>query len=104
LRNHAIDDHGDAGSLGYGGEILMLVGWRTSTGQAEARPIILLPHEGLLRYRRDGAADLVAAAFVQARDTAHLSKLQRMGENIFREKVCKHDLRFASGVMLTAQY
>jgi hypothetical protein len=24
LRNHAIDDHGDAGSLGYGGEILML--------------------------------------------------------------------------------
>src|SRR5579863_16766 len=24
LRNHAIDDNGDAGSLGYGGEILML--------------------------------------------------------------------------------
>ena len=26
LRNHAIDDHGDAGSLGYGGEILMPAG------------------------------------------------------------------------------
>jgi hypothetical protein len=29
------DDHGDAGSLGYGGEILMLAGWQTFTGQAE---------------------------------------------------------------------
>ena len=38
LRNHAIDDHGDAGSLGYGGEILMLAGWRTFTGQAEGCP------------------------------------------------------------------
>jgi hypothetical protein len=54
--------------------------------------------------QEDGAADSVAAAFVQARDTAHLSKLRRMGENTFREKVCKHDLRFASGVILTAQY
>jgi hypothetical protein len=54
--------------------------------------------------QEDGAADSVAAAFVQARDTAHLSKLRRMGENTFREKVCKHDLRFASGVILTARY
>jgi hypothetical protein len=54
--------------------------------------------------QEDGAADSVAAAFVQARDAAHLSKLQRMGENTFREKACKHDLRFASGVILTAQY
>jgi hypothetical protein len=54
--------------------------------------------------QEDRAADSVAAAFVQARDAAHLSKLARMGGNSFREKVCKHDLRFASGVILTAQY
>jgi len=54
--------------------------------------------------QEDRAADSVAAAFVQARDAAHLPKLDRMGRNAFREKVCKHDLRFASGVILTAQY
>jgi len=54
--------------------------------------------------QEDRAADSVAAAFVQARDAAHLSKLARMDGNTFREKVCKHDLRFASGVILTAQY
>jgi hypothetical protein len=52
----------------------------------------------------DKVADSVAAAFVQARDAAHLSTLKRMDGNIFREKVCKHDLRFASGVILTTQY
>jgi hypothetical protein len=54
--------------------------------------------------QEERAADSVAAAFVQARDVAHLSKLGRMDGNTFREKVCKHDLRFASGVILTAQY
>ena len=54
--------------------------------------------------QEDRAADAVAAAFVQARDAVHLSKLERMGGNTFREKVCKHDLRFASGLILTAQY
>lgn len=54
--------------------------------------------------QEDRAADSVAAAFVQARDAAHLSKLGRMDGNTFREKVCKDDLRFASGVILTAQY
>jgi hypothetical protein len=52
----------------------------------------------------DRATDSVAAAFVQARDAAHLSKLGRMDGNTFREKACKHDLRFASGVILTAEY
>jgi hypothetical protein len=52
----------------------------------------------------DRAANSVAAAFIQARDAVHLSKLERMGGNTFREKVCKHDLRFASGLILTAQY
>ena len=54
--------------------------------------------------QEDRAADSVAAAFVQARDAAHLSKLGRMDGNAFREKVCKHDLRFASGLILTVQY
>ncbi|MGA8270699.1 MAG: hypothetical protein WB919_04010 [Candidatus Sulfotelmatobacter sp.] len=52
----------------------------------------------------DKAADAVAAAFMQARDAARVYKLERMGRNKFREKVCKHDLRFASGLILTAQY
>ena len=54
--------------------------------------------------QEDRAADAAAAAFVQARDAVHLSRLERMGGNTFREKVCKHDLRFASGLILTAQY
>jgi hypothetical protein len=54
--------------------------------------------------QEDRAADSVAAAFVQARDAARLSKLGRLDGNTFREKVCKHDLRFASGIILTAQY
>ncbi len=54
--------------------------------------------------QEDRAADSVAAAFVQARNTAQLPKLQRIGGNTFRPKVCKHDLRFASGLILTAQY
>jgi hypothetical protein len=54
--------------------------------------------------QEDRAADYVAAAFVQVRNAAHLSKLERIGGNTFREKVCKHDLRFASGLILTAQY
>jgi hypothetical protein len=54
--------------------------------------------------QEDRAADSVAVAFVQARDAAHLSKLDRMGGNKFRGKVCKHDLRFADGLILNAQY
>jgi hypothetical protein len=54
--------------------------------------------------QEDRAADSVAAAFVQARKAEHLSKLQRIGGNTFRPKVCKHDLWFASGLILTAQY
>lgn len=54
--------------------------------------------------QEDNAADSVAAAFLQARNAAHLSKLARIGGNTFREKLCKHDLRFASGLILTVQY
>jgi hypothetical protein len=52
----------------------------------------------------DEVSDVVAAAFAQARQDAHLSKLERMGRNIFREKVCKHDMRFASGLILDVVY
>jgi hypothetical protein len=54
--------------------------------------------------QEDRAADSVATAFVQARNTAHLPKLTRMDGNTFRHKVCKHDFRFASGLILTARY
>jgi len=47
--------------------------------------------------QEDVAADAVATAFLQVRQAAHLSKLERMGRNTFREKVCKQDMRFPSG-------
>jgi hypothetical protein len=47
----------------------------------------------------DAAADAVAAAFMSARQAAHLTKLGRLGKNTFREKVCRHDMRFPSGLI-----
>jgi hypothetical protein len=47
--------------------------------------------------QEDAAADAVAAAFLQVRQAAHLSKLERMGRNTFREKACKQDMRFPFG-------
>ncbi|HXX28607.1 MAG TPA: hypothetical protein VEI99_09065 [Terriglobales bacterium] len=46
--------------------------------------------------QEDAASDPVAKGFLQTRQTAHLSPLERMGRNTFREQVCKHDLRFPS--------
>ena len=69
-----------------------------------AASVLLASIAVLASQQEDTAADSVAAAFMRARDAAHLSKLERMGRNTFREKVCKHDLRFASGLILTAQY
>ena len=54
--------------------------------------------------QEDVAADSVAAVFLQARQAAHLSKLERMGRNTFREKVCKQDMRFASGLINDVVY
>jgi len=45
----------------------------------------------------DIAADAVAAAFIQARQAAQLSNLERMGRNTFRQQVCKQDMRLPSG-------
>jgi hypothetical protein len=47
--------------------------------------------------QEDVACDAVAKAFLQTRQTAHLSILKRMGRNTFREQVCQHNLRFPSG-------
>ena len=52
----------------------------------------------------DTRADAVAAAFVEARQSAHLSKLTRMGRNPFGDKLCKHDLLMPSGLIDDVQY
>jgi hypothetical protein len=54
--------------------------------------------------QEDKAADAVATGFVQARQQAHKPKLKRIGRNVFREKVCNHDMRFSSGVIRVASY
>ena len=54
--------------------------------------------------QEDAASDAVAAAFAQARQTAHLPPLERMGRNKFREKICKQDMRFAAGLIKTVRY
>jgi hypothetical protein len=54
--------------------------------------------------QEDAAADSVAVGFLQSRQAANLSKLERMGRNTFREKVCKQDMRFASGLINTVVY
>jgi hypothetical protein len=47
--------------------------------------------------REDAAGDAVAAAFIQARQTAHLSNLERMGRNTFHQQACQQDMRLPSG-------
>src|SRR5580658_8517014 len=54
--------------------------------------------------QEDAAADAVATAFAQARQAAHLPQLERMSGNKFREKVCKQDMRFASGLIKIVRY
>jgi hypothetical protein len=62
-----------------------------------ALPAVATPPE-------DAAADAVAAAFAQARQDAHLPKLERMGRNKFREKICKQDMRFGGGLIKSVLY
>src|SRR5882762_2736038 len=59
--------------------------------------IILLVTPTTASDQEDAAADAVATIFLQARQSAHLSKLERMGRNTFGKKVCKHDMSFPSG-------
>lgn len=62
-----------------------------------ALPVFLIVLPAMASDEEDAAADAVAKAFLQARQTGHLSKLKRMGRNTFRKEVCKHDMRFPSG-------
>jgi hypothetical protein len=64
--------------------------------------LVLLPVAA--SNQEDAAADAVASAFLQARQAAHLSKLERMGVNTFREKVCKQDMRRPDGWINEADY
>lgn len=66
--------------------------------------IFLIVSPTVASDQEDTAADSIAAAFLQARQAAHLSKLERMGRNTFREKVCKQDMRFASGLIIDVVY
>jgi hypothetical protein len=59
--------------------------------------IFLLALPSVASDREDKAADTVAAAFIQARQAAHVSKLERMGRNTFRKRVCEQDMRMPSG-------
>jgi hypothetical protein len=54
--------------------------------------------------QEDAVADVVATAFNKSRQEAHLSKLERMDRNPFREKVCKKDMRFSSGLIRDVLY
>jgi hypothetical protein len=65
---------------------------------------VLLSISASASTQEDAAADAVAAAFINARSAAQLPKLERMGKNTFREKVCKHDMRFSSGLIETSLY
>jgi hypothetical protein len=71
---------------------------------------ILLLFLGLLSLRtvatrqEDAAADTVAAVFMKARQAARLAPLERIGTNMFGEKVCKHDMRFSSGLIKNVLY
>jgi hypothetical protein len=55
-------------------------------------------------HEEDVASDAVASAFMQAREAAHLPKIERMGRNKFHEKACKNDKRFAAGLINSAVY
>lgn len=52
----------------------------------------------------DTTADQVATAFVEARQSAHLSTLTRIARNPFGEKICKHDMRMPSGLIEDVLY
>ena len=66
--------------------------------------ISILSISAIASEQEDVAADTVAGAFMKSRDLAQLPKLERMGKNMFREKLRKHDLRFSSGLINNVQY
>jgi hypothetical protein len=65
---------------------------------------LLAPLTATASKPEDTNADAVAAAFVEARQFAHLPKLTRMDRNPFGERICKHDMRMPSGLIKDVLY
>jgi hypothetical protein len=65
---------------------------------------LLIPLAAIASQPDDKAADAVSSAFIEARQAAHQSKLNRIGGNRFRRQVCKHDLRMPSGLITDVLY
>jgi hypothetical protein len=63
-----------------------------------------IPLVALASQRDDNAADDVSSAFLEARQAAHLSNLDRIGRNRFRKQMCKHDLRMPAGLITDVHY
>ncbi len=59
---------------------------------------------GFASQQENSAADAVATAFSNARQAAHLPKLRRIEGNRFQQQVCKHDMRFPSGLIEQVTY
>ncbi|MGA8438373.1 MAG: hypothetical protein WB762_23350 [Candidatus Sulfotelmatobacter sp.] len=64
----------------------------------------VIPLVAVASQQDDKAADAVSSAFIEARQAAHLSKLDRIDRNRFRKQVCKHDLRMPSGLITDVLY
>lgn len=64
----------------------------------------VIPLVAVASQQDDKAADAVSSAFIEARQAAHLSKLERIDGNRFRRQVCKHDLRMPSGLITDVLY
>jgi hypothetical protein len=66
--------------------------------------IVFMAFSAIPSQQEDAAADAVATAFLQARQAAHLSTLERTGGNMFRQNVCRRDLRLPSGLISDVIY
>jgi hypothetical protein len=55
-------------------------------------------------YQETAAADVVASAFMQVRQTAQQPSLERMRRNTFREQACKGDTNFPHGMIRYVVY
>lgn len=66
--------------------------------------LLVLCFSSFASQQEDAAANAIAAAFSNARQAAHLSRLQRRGENAFRSQVCRNDMRFPSGLIENVTY
>jgi len=63
-----------------------------------------IPLAAVASQQDDKAADAVSSAFIETRQAAHLSKLDRIDRNRFRRQVCNHDHRMPSGLITDVRY